>query len=199
MQGIADDLQLPAYLVPLDRNRGAFDRDHGVVGHHWSPGVGRGQLDGPGSHQRRREDRGHRVGGHFVAVVVPERDLDLFGLRLDRLDAADLHPEDTDVVSDIDAVAVLEVGHDVDPVDPVGGAHQQRNTGNQQHDQRDANPGSEIPHGVPSPGTSGGAWPGAGIEIGFGVGDGVDARPGGAGAGGPGGGPPGGGAGSGSR
>ena len=162
LQRLAEHLQLPPYLVPLDRHGGALDRDHGVVFHHRPARVGGRQLDGARGHQRGRQDRGVGVRGDVVAVVVPERDLHPLGLRLDRDDAADRHPQDAHVVALVDAVAVLEVGHHVHAVDPVGGAHQHRDTGDQQRGQHDGHPGSRVSHGVSSTGTSGGASPGAG-------------------------------------
>ena len=162
LQRLAEHLQLPAHLVPLDRHGGAFDRDHGVVFHHRSARVGRSQLDGARGDQRGRQDRCVGVRGDVVAVVVPERDLHPLGLRLDRDDAADRHPQDAHVVALVDAVAVLEVGHHVHAVDLVGGAHQHRDTGYQQRGEHDGHPGSRVSHGVSSTGTSGGASPGAG-------------------------------------
>ena len=64
-----------------------------------------------------RQDHRLGVGGHLVLVVVPERDLDPFGLRFDLVDLADRHAEDAHFVADEDAVAVGEVGDDVGAAD----------------------------------------------------------------------------------
>ena len=85
LQRVGQLLQLLADVVPLDRHRGAFARDHRVVVHHRPTGVGGRELDGARRHQRRRQDRGLGVGRHLVLAVVPERDLDPLGLRLDGL------------------------------------------------------------------------------------------------------------------
>ena len=119
LQRLGDAVQLFADIVVLDRHHGAVLVDHGVVLQHRTTGVGRGQLDCPRRHQHRREDRRIDVGGHLVACVVPERDLDPFGLRLDLVDPPDRHAEDHDVIALEDAVAAVEVGDDVDPVDGV--------------------------------------------------------------------------------
>ena len=68
----------------------------------------------------RRQDHGLGVGRHLVLAVVPEGDLDPLGLRLDRVDLADRHSEDADVVAGEDAVAVLEVGDDIGAVALIG-------------------------------------------------------------------------------
>ena len=117
------------------------------------------------------------------------------------VDLADVHTQDSNVVPDVDAIAVLEVRNDIRAVDGVAGPEQRGHTGDQQHDKGRGDPASaKATHCPASPGAGGGATsPGAGIMTGLGVGSGVDSSPGGATAGGPGGGPPGGGAGSGSR
>ena len=129
-------------VVPLHRNRGAFARDDRVVGHHRPAGVDRGQLNGARGHQRRRQDHGLGVRRHLVLAVVPERDLDPVGLRLDLVDLADGHTEDANVVTDVDAVAVVEVGDDIRAVDGVGGSEQHGRAGDEQHDKGDGRPSS---------------------------------------------------------
>ena len=176
-------------------------RDHRVVGHRRPAGVDGRQLDGAGGHQRRRQDRGVGVGRHLVLVVVPERDLDPIGLRLDLVDPADVHTEDADVVArrrcrccsrSTPTTLVRLIG--------VAGPQQHDHAGDQQHDKADGDPApADAIHRPASPPKAAAPHRARGPSTGLGVGMGMDPSPGGAAAGGPGGGPPGGGAGSGSR
>ena len=118
LQGLVQLVQLCFQIVPLHRHRGALLRDDCVVLQSRPAGVHRAQLQRTRRDDRGRQDQRLSVGRDLVLVVDPEVDPRAVRLRLDRLDLADLHPEDAHLVAGVDALAVLEVGGQPGLADP---------------------------------------------------------------------------------
>ncbi|CKT57306.1 Uncharacterised protein [Mycobacterium tuberculosis] len=97
-------------LVPLRRYLGALDRDHRIIGQHWTTSVGWLQLNVPRRHQGGVEDHRGGIGRHLVLVLVVESHLHFVAGWFDLVDRTDREAHNLDLVSDIQRIGLGEVG-----------------------------------------------------------------------------------------